>query len=531
MRSYPVRRSFGSRPKAARVAGLVAVVLAVLLAAAGPATASSQAQAPPPERAEIQAALKIADLEARIKELERIKAAYPRSSLMANIDRNILGAKVDLCETLDEIDAVQRPLLSQGAGFARLDAFYFACDRIFRHRNLARFDEGRLTAVIEAYNEAYAKAAADPAVLKDIPEDQRKYVASYTGSVLIYLARAYADEGRADKIAETLERYRKEGAVLDASYAYYKAEAAALRGRDSEAYEGYFAAAVDGYRDSEAKARALHKKLHGAEAGFDAALEVKWRELPFHPKPFAPAAAGSGKAVLAELFTGSECPPCVAADLGFDGLLEAFTPKHLAVLEYHLPIPGPDPLMSPATKARQDYYGVTSTPTPFFDGERKSPGGGPRPRAEEKYLEYRGEIERLALEAPAVAIEARAVRRAGGEVKVSASFDKSVPDADRLVVLVEKEARHRGANGIVFHKMVVRGLLVLDPSARTAEAVFDLAELARASVRYLEDYEKERGFTFKEKKAAADPGNLAVVVFVQDRASKKVLNAAFADVN
>jgi hypothetical protein len=43
---------------------------------------------------------------------------------MANIDRNILGAKVDLWETLDEIDAVQRPLLSRGAfregGDARL---------------------------------------------------------------------------------------------------------------------------------------------------------------------------------------------------------------------------------------------------------------------------------------------------------------------------------------------------------------------------------------------------------------------------
>ena len=233
--------------------------------------------------------------------------------------------------------------------------------------------------------------------------------------------------------------------------------------------------------------------------------------------------------MLAELFTGSECPPCVAADIGFDGLLEAFTPKHLAVLEYHLPIPGPDPLMNPATKVRQDYYGVTSTPTPFFDGERKSPGGGPRPRAEEKYLEYRSEIERLALEAPAVMIEARAVR-AAGKVEVSASFDKSVPDADRLVALVEKEARHRGANGIVFHKMVVRGLLALDPSARKAAAVFDLGELERASVGYLEDFEKERGFTFKEKKAAADPGNLAVVVFVQDRTSKKVLNAAFADV-
>jgi thiol-disulfide isomerase/thioredoxin len=43
--------------------------------------------------------------------------------------------------------------------------------------------------------------------------------------------------------------------------------------------------------------------------------------------------------VLAELFTGSECPPCVGADLAFDGLVEAVPAKYLAVLVYHLPIP------------------------------------------------------------------------------------------------------------------------------------------------------------------------------------------------
>jgi len=483
----------------------------------------------PPESREIQAALKIADLNARIKELERIKTAYPQSQLMASIDRGLFAAKVDLCETVDAVDALQRPLLSEGTGFARFDKYYFACDRIFRHPNLERFDSARVTAILESYNAAYAKLASDPEFITSIPEDQRRHIASYTGSMLIYLARAYLAEKRAGAILETLGKYQAAGALPDASFHFYRAEAEALQGRDAQAYDDYFVAAVDSYRDSEAKARALYRKLRGAETGFDEALEAKWRSLPFHPEPFVPPPGWSGKGVLAELFTGSECGPCVAADLGFDGLLEAFERKHLIVLEYHLPIPGPDPFMNPATKTRQDYYGVGSTPTSVFDGERKFAGGGARPRAETKFREYKGEIEVRAAESPGVALTVEASRR-GAQVRVSCSFDKTLPGTDCNVALVETEARYRGSNGIVFHKMIVRGLAVVDPAAEAPSAAFDLAALESAAVKHLEDYEKERDFKFKEKKTAVDPARLAVVVFVQDRATKKVLNATFTGV-
>ena len=210
-------------------------------------------------------------------------------------------------------------------------------------------------------------------------------------------------------------------------------------------------------------------------------------------------------------------------------MIEAFDPSVLVVLEYHLPIPGPDPLMNPATRSRQGFYGVTSTPTPFFDGERKFPGGGAKVRAETKFKEYRGEVEsRLAAPAP-VALKAAAVR-SGGKVVVDCSFDKVVPAAAYNVALVEKEARYRGSNGIVLHKMVVRELLVLDPSAKPARVSFDLAAIERGASAHLADYEKERGFKFKEKKSAIDPARLAVVFFAQDPATKKVFNAAFADV-
>jgi hypothetical protein len=492
------------------------------------ASAASQRQ-PPPESQEIQAARAIEDLGARIKELERIKAAYPQSSMLAAIDRHIFEAWVGLCESVDAVDQLQKPLLSQGTGFALMDNFYFACDRVVNHRNFARFDKARVADLIESYVAGFLKAAADPAVTAEIPEDQKKYIATYAASMFLYEAQAHLHAGQAGKMRAALEQCRKTGAPLGPSFAYYSAEAYVLEGRTAEAAEAYFTAAVDSYKDAEAKARAFHQKAHGTLGGFDARLEAKRRELPYRAERVAPAAGWKGKAVLAELFTGSECPPCVAADLGFDGLMEAFESRYAVVLEYHLPIPGPDPLMNPATRKRQDFYGVSSTPTPFFDGERKFPGGGARARAEAKYREYRGEVEARVYESPAVVLEVAGVRR-GGAVDVDCSFDRALPGAVVNVVLVEKEAEYRGSNGLAYHKMVVRDIVSLDPQGRTARVSFDLAAIEAASNKHLEAYEKERVFRFREKKAAVDPARLAVVLFAQDPATKKVLNAAYADV-
>jgi hypothetical protein len=503
-------------------------MLTLVLACSGRAFPLLQ-QEQPPEGKEVQAALKLDDLNARIKELERIKAAYPQTRLLAAIDRNIFAARVGLCETVDAVDELQKPLLTQGTGFARLDNFYFACDRVLNHRNVDRFDRARVTAVIESYVSEYLKAAADPEVIRDIPEAQGKYIASYTASMFLFEAQARLRAGLTEKALETLDKYKTAGGGPDAAFAYYSAEAYALQGRDADASAAYFTAAVDNYRDSDAKARAYYQKVNGTLDGFDARLEAKWRELPYHPEPFIPAAVWKGKSVLAEIFTGSECPPCVAADLGFDGLIEAFDPRYLVVLEYHLPIPGPDPLMNPATRRRQEFYGVSSTPTPFFDGEQKFPGGGGKLRAEEKFKEYRGEVEARVSAAPAVVLKVAAVRR-GGAVTVDCSFDAVVPGAAYNVALVEREVRYRGSNGIVFHKMVVRDIVSLDPSAKPARATFDLAVVERLAGKHLEDFEKERSVRFKEKKSGIDQARLAAVLFVQDQGTKRVLNAACADV-
>lgn len=77
----------------------------------------------------------------------------------------------------------------------------------------------------------------------------------------------------------------------------------------------------------------------------------------------------SGKIVLAELFTGAECPPCVATDMAFDKLSEYYPRTDLAILEYHVHIPGPDPMTNPDTFKRYKFYGGNyGTPTVFLMG-------------------------------------------------------------------------------------------------------------------------------------------------------------------
>ena len=78
-----------------------------------------------------------------------------------------------------------------------------------------------------------------------------------------------------------------------------------------------------------------------------------------------------------ELFTGAQCPPCVAADVAFDALEMAYDPKDLILSQYHMHIPGPDPLTNPASIARWDFYrekypqNVGGTPTTMFNGSRR----------------------------------------------------------------------------------------------------------------------------------------------------------------
>jgi hypothetical protein len=515
------RRAFGS-------------ALIFLLGLAVLAGAQAQRQRPP-EYDEIVAGSRIEETAARLKEFERIKSAYPDSQMAATIDMFILDAKVELSDTLERVLALQRGSLDGSQGPNLVSDLVQAAGRVLEHPKVKTFDGTAVVAAVLGYRDRAMKALEDPATLGQIPDpEQRKSFKSYYGNAFgVPVAQAHLVAGDTARALTALESHRNAGGAPDARYLYTLGEVSSALGKDKEAYEAFLGAAVENYDDAADRAKDLFVKTGGKAEAFAAVLEAKLKELPYHPEPFKAPSGWGGKAVLAELFTGSECPPCVGADLGFDGLIEAYPTKYLAILQYHLPIPGPDPMMNPATKLRQDYYGVNSTPTVFIDGTNKMVGGGSRGMAEGKFKQYRAAIDPLIVEAPEVTLKVQAFL-GGDKVEFAYEFDKAVPGADYHIVLVQDEEDYKGANGLQFHKLVVRDLVTVDPAAAPKRAAFDLSASEKATDAYLTEFEKtytrRPGFKWATRRAKIAREGLKVVFFAQDRESKRVLNAVVADV-
>src|SRR5262249_34687999 len=115
------------------------------------------------------------------------------------------------------------------------------------------------------------------------------------------------------------------------------------------------------------------------------------------PVKFAGRKGKSERVAVVELFTGAECPPCVAADLAFDALGKTFNAKDVVLLQYHLHIPGPDPLTNPDSVARRGYYrdDIDGTPKILFNGKLQDFEGGGFDEAQERYDEYVGALTPL----------------------------------------------------------------------------------------------------------------------------------------
>ena len=505
---------------------LPAFLLAVCLAL------PALAQTPQPqELKDYQAAVALKDPAAKLKELERIKAAYPPSAVSSYVEAQILAAKAALAGTLDELLALQQQNQASTKGVQLLVNLGAYPGQLLDHAKVATFDKAKVLAAVKAYRDQARKVAADPAVLAAASEQNREYLPIMANDLELAVAKAQLASGETAPALASLEAYLKGGGNPSAGYQLVRADILEALNRPKEAYEALLAAAVENNQAGLRRARAAYAKLSGKEDGFDALLEARSKELPFHPTPVKPGPAWKGKAVLAELFTGSECPPCVAADFAFDGLLEAYPATALVVLEYHLPIPGPDPMMNPASKLRQDYYGVNSTPTMLFDGQDKTTGGGGRSAAASSYKRVSAKVQERLDGAPGVALKLKAARK-GDLVSAALVLGKAPEGVDFHLVLVQAQQDHKGGNKLMVHKMVVRDLVTLATTATTH--AFDLAASEKATDAYLTDFEQTstrfKGFTFPLRRSAISRQGLKVVLFAQERASKRVLQAVIADV-
>jgi hypothetical protein len=311
----------------------------------------------------------------------------------------------------------------------------------------------------------------------------------------------------------------------------------------------------------EAGMEELAKASDARHAKLDQKLDDEYHKKvpPFKPTPYVGRKdKKADKVVLMELFTGAQCPPCVAADVAFDALLNTYKSVDFIGLQYHLHIPGPDPLTNSDSLARQKYYGsaVRGTPSTFFNGHGEAAGGGPMAYSHEKYGEYRGIIDK-SLEDSKGATIALSATRAGDQIKIVASAQVTKNGGGRKVdgvdaksngqdggnsrqakddskpvlrlALTEESVHFVGGNKLRYHHRVVRALPgsakgkeLTDGSAKT-EITFSLAELKGGLEKYLSDFAKDG--TFPQPPPDIKLEDLAVVAFVQDDSDKSILHA------
>ena len=174
-------------------------------------------------------------------------------------------------------------------------------------------------------------------------------------STLSTLGQIYVKRGKVAEAEKALRAaYLLDKTTASAAAAGLKlAEFAKAAGRDDEQLEYLTGVALAGRLTPDALAdlQAVYRKVHGGSLdGFEEALDARYeKEGPKAPavKPYERAADRSDRIVLAEVFTGSGCPPCVAADLAFESAMNRYAPGELAVLMYHLHVPRPDPMTNP----------------------------------------------------------------------------------------------------------------------------------------------------------------------------------------
>lgn len=276
--------------------------------------------------------------------------------------------------------------------------------------------------------------------------------------------------------------------------------------------------------------------------------KVKKRLENFEPGRYKKPSSYKGNVVLAELFTGAECPPCAGADFAFDALQKYYPRNVLAVLEYHVHIPAPDPMTNPQTFKRYLYYGGNfGTPTAIFEGTEKITGGGPKFLMENRFHVYQYSIDKFLKDKSHVSIKGGANLN-GEKVAVSLIIksDKNLNDKVKLhIALAEKTLKYPGGNGVTNNIFVVRALsgkaegisLDLKKTDWKLKDTFDIKKIEKNLKAYLDNPQKYPSWRpnarfkgWRQRTDKINSHNLAVVVWLQNNKTKKVLQAYYMDV-
>ncbi len=360
------------------------------------------------------------------------------------------------------------------------------------------------------------------------------------GNFLDTLGWVLYRQGKLDEAASTLREAVKVS-PREADIALHLAEVYEKQGKDLEATAAYLQAYVGGgSQQARNTARALYKKQKGSMEGFHEVLDQVYAVQPplFDAGRFE--GEHSGPALVAELFTGAQCGPCQSADYAFDGLIARFPETTLNVLEYHIHVPGPDPMTTQDSLARARFYNIRSTPVALFSGTDKRPGGGPKTLAEMAFREYLGMIDAQLKEGQKTRVDLQVKSEkdtisVNGRVGLPSSV-QATGDLRLHIALVERRVHYTGSNGVHIHRNVVRKLLNGSEGTRITQPDFQFEQTGSVSViegeikQYLSQVEKEWELTFPEPPVGLNRAELAVVAFVQNAQTSQILGSAMAPV-
>jgi hypothetical protein len=341
--------------------------------------------------------------------------------------------------------------------------------------------------------------------------------------VAVKLAAAFAaQDGFADVAlaqAQRAERMLADDAPVSTQLEVVGAVAAAL--------------AKSGKADEARKYTATLAKLEARDAA-----EYAKSVLTFDTPEFKGRKAKSERVALVEVFTGAECPPCVGVDVAFDGLLKTYKPTDAVFLQYHIHVPGPDPLTSEAGMDRGlALFGERlSAPAVLVNGKPVGRGGGPAAAGKEKYAEFTAAINEQ-LEKPAAVKLALSVAKADKGLTATAKvtdLDKPGEKVALRFAVVEDRVRYPGGNGVRFHHQVVRGMpgglkgFPLTKKDQERAVTVDADALRAELTKYLDEFARTEG-EFPRGDRPLALRNLKLIAFVQNDETGEVLNAAQID--
>jgi len=472
-------------------------------------------------------AVRIKEPDKKIEAMEKIIADFPKSQLLYSAHEAIFETLVkNFSDQKDKILASANKAIEVAPDFIKA----FICSNLGNKL----LDAG----ILLDDAERFIKRGLDLTDV-ELAKQKRLQESGYYAT----LGRIYVKQGKLNDAEKTLKQARDLNPQLGAA-SLGLAELYVKRGDEKLAIEAYAIAAVSTKLSADARREmeTLYAKSNkGSAAGLDELLDKKYAELfpePVKVDHYKATAKRTNRTALAEVFTGSGCGPCAAADLAFDAMLERYNRNELTMLMYHMHIPAPDPMTNPSSQARGKFYAIQGVPAYAIDG-KQSGGGGSRDMAQGFYDRVNPDVEKE-LETPAEADLKVEASMDGSTVKAKATVANVKGESSNLklhIVLAEEKLRYTGENGIRFHPMVVRsvagseygGFAVTSKDSQSFDWTFDVNEVSAEARKHLDDYEKSghRGepFTFTEKKDKIDADNLTVVAFVQDEKTKAILQS------